>query len=126
MNSEAALKSFESVTFNSALALTCHKSLNQHGNRNRVDLIWVPDYSNIQGNEKVDLLAKLAATTEPIGPEPIIPAQLSQYEKSRYTNQKEKFISAWTSNCRQAKNYIRIDKNISKFLLNVSIPRNKR
>jgi len=39
---------------------------------NSVRLLWVPSHSNIPGNEVADVLAKQAATSAFVGPEPAI------------------------------------------------------
>jgi len=127
-DSQAALKALSSVEMKSALTLECWELLNNLASDNRIDLLWVPAHSNIDGNEKADELAKKGALSKFIGPEPVIGTPYSNIRRKITTLRSKMFVSHWNNlpSCRQAKNCIKIDKKTSKFLLNVSRTRLKK
>ena len=51
----------------------CRDALNRLGRNNNITLKWIPGHRGLEGNEKVDGLAKEAAKMEFIGPEPALP-----------------------------------------------------
>ncbi|MFO7159859.1 hypothetical protein QJS76_13120, partial [Enterococcus faecium] len=55
----------------------CIKALNAAGNIWNLTVIWVPGHANISGNEKADLLAKMAVDIHPSWSE-IVPLTISQ------------------------------------------------
>ena len=57
-DNHAALKALEPVTVKSKLLLECLSELATH---NLVQLVWVPGYEGIVGNERADELAKKGA-----------------------------------------------------------------
>ena len=126
-DSQGALKALSSHKFNSALALETWEALKNLAQLNRVDLIWVPGHSNIEGNEKADALAKIGAQTTPIGPEPTIGTPHSTIRQKVKIIREKAFESHWTNTpgCRQAKSCIKINKKHSKYLINLSRTRLK-
>ncbi|KAJ8942344.1 hypothetical protein NQ318_011294 [Aromia moschata] len=75
-DSQAALMAIESSKVKSRLVLDCKKTLNDLASCNRVILTWVPGHSGVPGNEEADRLARLGSIGYPIGPEPILGAEL--------------------------------------------------
>ncbi|XP_036138900.1 uncharacterized protein LOC118644432 [Monomorium pharaonis] len=71
-DSQAALKALEGPRFNSRLVWDCKIVLDELAKNNDVGLVWVPGHSGIEGNEIADLLAKEAAETRLVGPEPAV------------------------------------------------------
>lgn len=61
-DSQAAIKSLESVFLNSTSALNCRKSLNEMAQQFDIHLIWVPGHRDIPGNCRADELARLGST----------------------------------------------------------------
>ena len=68
-DSQAALKTLESVTVKSNLVLECLSELATH---NSVQLVWVTGHEGILVNERADKLAKKSADTPFTGPELIL------------------------------------------------------
>lgn len=71
-DSQAALKALASNRVSSRLVWNCHKELETLGERNRVNLLWVPGHTRVDGNEKADELARQGAATTFCGPEPVL------------------------------------------------------
>ena len=71
-DSQAALKSLESVTVKSKLVLECLGCLNELATHKSVQLVCVPGHEGILGNEKADELTKKGADTQFTGPEPVL------------------------------------------------------
>ena len=71
-DSQAALKALEGPRINSRLVWDCKCVLDELTKNNDVSLVWVPGHSGIRGNEIADLLAKEAAETRLLGPEPAV------------------------------------------------------
>ena len=119
-DSQAALKAISSIEIKSALILECWEILNEVATDNRVDLLWVPSHSNIEGNEKADELAKIGALSAYLGPEPATGTPTSSTRRKINVLRDQMSLSYWNNymGCRQAKNCIRINKTTSKFLLN--------
>ena len=66
-DSQAAIKSLDSVFLNSKTALNCRRSLNEMAEQFDIHLIWVPGHRNIPGNSKADELARLGTTLQTPG-----------------------------------------------------------
>ena len=67
-DSQAAIKSLESTSINSLVALDCRSSLVEMAEQFNIHLCWVPGHRDIPGNCKADELAK-EGTTLPILPD---------------------------------------------------------
>ncbi|WP_333765067.1 ribonuclease H family protein [Streptomyces sp. IBSBF 2390] len=65
VDSRAALLALKSDTIKSAVVKDCLSIVNEVGRVNRLDLIWVPGHSNIDGNEAEDLLARQGSSLHP-------------------------------------------------------------
>lgn len=70
-DSQAALKALDSHKFTSKLVWDCFQALSILGERNNVQLGWVPGHSGVQGNERADELAREGAAKPFTGPEPV-------------------------------------------------------
>lgn len=127
VDSQAALKALSSFKFDSALTAETSELLNKLAQRNRVELLWVPSHSGIEGNEKVDALAKIGAQTTPIAPEPIVGTPYSNIKRKIKVKKETAFYNHWANlpTCRQAKNCISINGKNSKYLINLSRTRLK-
>jgi len=64
VDSQAAIKSLESVTMTSRVTLDCHSSLNEMGKHFNIRIIWVPGHSNVMGNCRADELARQGTTLQ--------------------------------------------------------------
>ncbi|XP_039968131.1 uncharacterized protein LOC120779828 [Bactrocera tryoni] len=71
-DSQAALKAISSYELKSLLVQECIDRLNSLAECNQVHLIWVSGHRGIAGNELADELARSAASTSMVGPEPFI------------------------------------------------------
>lgn len=58
-DSQTALRSLAASVTTSNLVLKCQRSLPVLGQRNLVTIIWVPDHSGVEGNERTDNLVAL-------------------------------------------------------------------
>lgn len=72
-DSQAGLKAIQRYKICSQQERECMIALNELGRRNNVRVSWVPGHAGIEGNEEVDQIAKKAAKTKMIGPEPGLP-----------------------------------------------------
>ena len=72
VDSPAAILTIQNNIVKSNTVLTCIKNLNILGEDNDVTIAWTPDHTGIQGNEKVDILAKSGSALNCWGPEPFI------------------------------------------------------
>lgn len=57
-DSVTALRALDSISIGSKSVKSCMESLNKIGTNNRLQLIWSPAHSNIEGNIKADKMAK--------------------------------------------------------------------
>lgn len=126
-DSQAALKALSSFKFTSALTVEAYEGLNKLAQLNKVDLLWVPGHSGVDGNERADALARKGALSTPIGAEPIIGTPYSSIRKKIKIIRETAFNNHWDNipSCRQAKNCISIRMKNSKYLINLSRTRLK-
>jgi ribonuclease HI len=78
LSSLQKLQSSRSVT---ELELECFEALNELASSREVNLDWIPAHMGFFGNEKADELAKTAARTAFVGPQPSVPVS-SQLKKT--------------------------------------------
>jgi ribonuclease HI len=64
VDSQAAIRSLESVSLTSRVALSCLSSLNEMGEHFNIQLIWVPGHSDVKGNCRADELARHGTTLQ--------------------------------------------------------------
>lgn len=69
-DSQAAIKALNSSEFVSKLAWDCLNKLLNLAQENEVTIMWVPGHMGIEGNERADELARNAANSPLLGPEP--------------------------------------------------------
>ena len=101
----------------------CFWALKKLAENNQVRLIWIPAHQGFQGNKKAGELAKAAASSSAIGPEPMLPISLSQIKLAVEIWGMEKHKSKWItgSSCRQTKELIKLpNPNVSRILLKYS------
>lgn len=75
IDSQAAIKALYSFTIKSKLVLKCRHTLSLLSENNNILLCWVPGHSDIQGNERVDELAKLGCDSSRMADEIYPPLQ---------------------------------------------------
>ena len=77
---------------NSKLGWDCHQSPLKLAAHNRIQLVWVPGHTGIEGNEKADQLARQGSSCQLLGPEPSlgISAKVATGVISKWMNKKDK------------------------------------
>ena len=63
-DSQAAIKSLSSMTFNSKIAIDCRRSLDEMAEQFNINLIWVPGHTDVKGNCIADDLARKGTTVQ--------------------------------------------------------------
>lgn len=71
-DSESTIKALTSPVTTSELMKECKETFNHSGLRNQITMIWVPEHSGVDGNEKADELARRGSAAVCYGPEPFI------------------------------------------------------
>jgi len=62
------------------LVLECFQGLHKLARHREVNLNWIPAHKGFPANEKADELAKLAARTAYVGPQPAIPVAIHSHQ----------------------------------------------
>ncbi|XP_039958501.1 uncharacterized protein LOC120773580 [Bactrocera tryoni] len=125
-DSQAALKAISSYEIKSLLVQECIDRLNSLAECNQVHLIWVPGHRGIAGNELADKLARSAASTSMVGPEPFIavgPHTIKEQVRNDVAVGRE---IHWQhlSGLRHAKLLMK-SYNLKRFKCIINLPRNK-
>jgi hypothetical protein len=68
-DSKVDIKALDTFQINSKLIWDCHQSPVKLAECNRIQLVWVPGYTGIDGNEIADQLAMQGSSQPLIGPE---------------------------------------------------------
>ncbi len=84
-NSQTAIAALAASDTKSLLIEDWIEKLTVLSEVNQVTIMWIPGHSGIQQNETADRLAREAARTRPIGPEPFLPLSLRRF-KSKIRN----------------------------------------
>ena len=82
-DSQAVIKALNKQETKSKLTWECYSNLSKLSERNNVTIVWVPGHSGIEGNEKLDELAKKGAEQQYIGPEPVFGLPMSSLKNSK-------------------------------------------
>ncbi len=125
-DSQAALKAISAYEIRSLLVEECIGRLNRLAACNRVHLIWVPGHKGVAGNELADELARSAATTRMMGPEPYIAVGPHTIKELLRTEERSSRDSHWqqTAGMRQAKLLLG-GFNLARFRAIINLPRDK-
>ena len=91
-DSQAALKTLESVTVRSKMVLGCLDELATH---NSVQLVWVPGQEGILGNQRADKLAKKCADTPFTGPEQVLGLPYSVVNQGLDGEETHRVLEVW-------------------------------
>ena len=104
-DSQAALRALNSKKFESKLVIECWHLLQKISSFNVVTLVWVPDHSDILGNEKADGLARIGSDVEAIAPVPCVPLSKgwAKIEIRLWVQNKHSSLWKTLQTCRQTK-----------------------
>ena len=94
-DSQAALRAVASPRVKQLLVGNCIDNLNMLSQYNQVQLMWVPGHSDIEGNERADILAKNGAHTVCEIPEPAVPVSYNRCRLEVRNWIREKHAEAW-------------------------------
>jgi len=122
-DSQAALKALRSAKTKSSLVAETKTALRKLSTFNSVRLLWVPGHSNVPGNEIADELAKQAAISEFIGPEPVLRISSSTAQNTILSWAHTEHYKLWksTTGCRQAKMFLQgPDRRLARFALGLN------
>lgn len=84
-DSQAAISALQREWTDSRLIKDCKRELTRLSNLNKVQVIWVPGHTGIEGNEKADEAARKAARETTLGQSPSLPVSMT-YLKRCVTN----------------------------------------
>ena len=109
VDSQAALKALGSNLFDSKLVLDCFWQLNRLCHNNDVTLVWVPGHCGIEGNERVDALAKEGSEADLVGPLPNLPLPKSWARQAICDWVRKKIWHGWSNlrSCKQMKDFVK-------------------
>jgi len=122
-DSQASLKALQSHCFTSKTTIECLDSVTNLARNNKVNLIWVPGHSNVEGNEKADSLAKEGSNTPFYGPSPSFGLTYSMQRRNIKEYYETQHLNLWKNlrNCNHSKTILNgPNKTITKYLLNRS------
>lgn len=122
-DSQASLKALNGHCFTSKLMIECIESLKSLSNSNKVNLLWVPGHSNVEGNEKADNLARMGSKTPFYGPNPTLGLTYTTQRSIIRDFYKTEHKKLWKSlaTCKHSKTIIDgPNSRNTKFLLNKS------
>ena len=122
-DSQASLKALNGHCFTSKIMIKCLDSLKCLSNSNKVNLIWVPGHSNVEGNERADELARIGSEISFCGPKPTLGLTYSTQRRliRDFYNNLHKRLWQSLTNCKHSKAIIDgPSKKNAKFLLNKS------
>ena len=87
------------------LVLECRRSLDDLGNDNSVNIVWVPGHKGVDGNERADVAAKLGAKVKEAGAEPFVPPAASFYRTVSRLWTRNRHVEYWNklNTCRLTK-----------------------
>jgi len=103
-DSQAAFKALEAAKVTSNLVAEVIEAVNKVSICNSVRLLWVPGHCGVPGNEIANDLAKKAASTLFIGPEPVLGMPMCSMRTAAraWAHGEQQRLWAENSTCRQA------------------------